>query len=539
MTVRGWLFGFDWSRSGGYGGPLEDATAYVADDDLVITVGRDTSQAASSIPAGTLDFALVERDVPGSYDFAPESTTSPIAGLVKPGVPSILDITVASATTTLFDGTVDKVTYTPHPPATLSGTVMDAWGKPGGEKLSTAVYTGMRTGDLIGVVLDAIGWTGGRDIDPGATVVPFWWEEGTDAATAVQKLIDSEGPPAIGYVYAGTFVFRDRHHRILDANSLASQGTFTHVFPEGTGAAGDFKMARDSFSYEHGLSSIVNTATFTVDVRAPAAATAVWQTDASIPVAAGATVTMTVNASDPFINAQTPVPVSGFDVDGNPIDGDYVLAYGAIASISISRTSGQSLILTIVGGGSDALFTRLQVQANPVTVGNSQTVSVVDAGSVASKGTLTWPGSLPWAGLYDAYAIAQRIVSVYAVARPVMTFDIDGLLTNGSGVSYMTQFVARQVSDRITVRHDLIGFNGDCHIEKVERIVRSLGKNSSLLRLTVEPVALSGALNPFTFDVAGKGFNDGQFDADGVDNPSSVFQFDVAGHGFNDGRFAS
>lgn len=539
MSVRGWFFGFDWSRSGGYGGPLEDVSGYVTDDDLTITVGRDTSQASSDIPAGTLGFTIVEKDLPGGYDFAPTSTTSAIAGLVQPGVPATLNVTVASATTTLMTGTLDKLHYSPYPVATLSGTVMDAWGKPGGEKLSTAVYTGMRTGDLIGVVLDAIDWTGGRDIDPGATVVPFWWEEGTDAATAVQKLIDSEGPPAIGYVYAGTFVFRDRHHRILDANSLTSQGTFTHRFPEGTGAAGDFKMARDSFSYDDGLSSIVNTATFTVDVRTVADPVAVWQTDSPISVAAGATVTYTVNASDPFVNAQTPVPVSGFDDSGNPIAGDYVLAYGSIGSISISRTSGQSLILTIVGGGTDALFTRMQVQANPVTVANSQTVSVVDAGSVASKGTLTWPGALPWVNVYDAYAIAQRIVSVYGVARPVMTFDIDGLLTNAAGVSYMTQFVARQVSDRIAVRHDLIGFNGDCHIEKVERVVRSLGKNSSLLRLTVEPVYLTGAVNPFTFNVAGKGFNDGQFDADGISNPATVFRFDVAGHGFNQGLFAS
>jgi hypothetical protein len=539
VSVRGWFFGFDWSRSGGYGGALEDVSGYVSDDDLTITVGRDTSQAASDIPAGTLDFTLAEKDGPGGYDFAPESTTSAIAGMVEPGVPATFNVTVASATTTLFTGTLDKFTYTPEPPATLAGTVMDAWGKPGAERLSTTVYTGMRTGDLIGVVLDAIGWTGGRDIDPGATLVPFWWEEGTDAATAVQKLIDSEGPPAIGYVYAGTFVFRDRHHRILDAPSVTSQATFTHRFPEGTGAAGDFKIARGSFSYDHGLSSIVNTASFTVDVRTIDDPIAVWQTDSPISVAAGATITYTVNASDPFVNAQVPIPVSGFDDAGNPISGDYILAYGAIGSISISRTSGQSLTLTIVGGGSDALFTRMQVQANPVTVGNSQTVSVVDAGSVASKGTLTWPGALPWAGVYDAYAIAQRIVSVYATARPVMTFEIDGLLTNAAGVSYMAQFTARQVSDRITVRHDLIGFNGDCHIEKVERVVRSLGKNSSLLRLTVEPVSTTGAVNPFTFNVAGKGFNDGQFDADGIDNPSSVFQFDVAGHGFDQGRFAS
>jgi hypothetical protein len=539
VSVRGFQLAFDWSRSGGYGGTLEDVSSYVADDELTIAVGRDTSQAASSIPAGTLDFALIEKDDPGNFKFAPESVTSPIAGRITPGVPASFSVTVAGATTNLLTGVLDTFEYDPYA-RTLTGQVMDAWGKPGAEKLSTQVYQGMRTGDLIGVVLDAIGWPAtARDIDPGATVVPYWWEEGTDAATAVQKLIDSEGPPAIGYVQAGVFVFRDRHHRILDANSLTSQATFTHIYPAGTGPAGDFKVLTDSFKYQHGLSNIVNTATFTVDVRTPDDPAAVWSTDSPISVPAGTSISLIVNTGDPFINAQTPVPVSGFDDAGNALSGDYVLAYGAIASISISRTSGQSLTLNITGGASDALFTHMQVQANPVTVARTQTVTVTDAGSVATKGTLTWPGSVPWAGLYDAYAIGQRIVSVYATARPVMTFDVDGNLTNGSGVSYMTQFAARQVSDRVYVRNDLVGFAGDCHIEKVERVVRSLGKRSSILRLTVEPVIATGAANPFTFDVAGQGFDQGQFDVDGIDNPATVFRFDVVGQGFDQGRFAS
>jgi hypothetical protein len=103
----------------------------------------------------------------------------------------------------------------------------------------------------------------------------------------------------------------------------------------------------------------------------------------------------------------------------------------------------------------------------------------------------------------------------------------------------MTQFINRKISDRITVRHDLLGFNGDCHIERIERVIHALGKGKVILRLTVEPCAPTGALNPFTFDVAGKGFNDGQFDLDGVENGATVFRFDVAGQGFDQGRFGS
>lgn len=537
MSVRGWQLAFDWSRSGGYGGALEDVSSYVDSDELVIGIGRANSQAAAEMSAGTLDFALQEKDDPVNWKFAPASMTSPIAGLISPGVPATFSMTVDGATTNLFTGVLDSLEYDPDV-GTLTGQLMDAWGKPGAEQLSTPVYQGMRTGDLIGVVLDAIGWTGGRDIDPGATVVPFWWAEGSDAVTAVQELVDSEGTPAVAYVQAGTFVFRDRHHRLFDPASTISQGTFTHIYPAGTGPAGDFKMLDGSFAYSHGLASIVNTATFEVNIRQVGDLTAIWSTDSPISVPAGTTVTMTINSNEPFINAVAPA-LATFDADGNRLDGDYVLAYGSIASTSVSRTSGQSLTMTIVGGGTDSLITALQVTANPITVARTQTVTVADAGSVASKGALAWPNKAPWVNVYDALAIAQRIVSVYSVARPVMTFEIEASLTTSTGVSYLTQFAARQISDRVTVRHDLVGFNGDCHVERVERIIASLGRGLVRLRMTVEPVAGTGAANPFTFDVAGKGFDQGQFDADGIDNPSTVFRFDVAGQGFDQGRFGS
>lgn len=537
MSVREYRLAFDWSRSGGYGGTLEDVSSYVNDDEITIAIGRASSQAAAEVPAATLDFTLIERDDVASFKFAPASTTSPLAGKVTPGVPGTLNVTVGGSTTTLLTGVLDKFVYDPYA-RTLSGTIMDAWGKPGAEKLSTPVYQGYRTGDLIGVVLDAIAWTGGRDIDPGATVVPYWWEEGTDAATAVQKLIDSEGTPAIGYVEAGVFVFKDRHHRLFDAVSTTSQGTFTHVYPEGTGPAGQFKILAGSFAYTHGLDSIVNTATFEVDVRTPAAQAGVWSTDSPISVPAGTTVTVFASAAEPFINAAAPTQIT-YDVDGNRISGDYELAYGSLASMSLSRTSGQSLILSIVGGGTDALITQLQIPASPLAVARTQKVTVTDTGSVVTRGTLTWPNEAPWANVYDALAIGQRIVSVYAVARPVMTFEVEASLTSSTGVAYLTQFAARKVSDRITVRNDLVGFNGECVIERVERFIQGLGKGLVRLRITCEPVPDVGAANPFTFDVAGQGFNDGQFDADGIDNPSVTFRFDVAGQGFNQGRFGS
>jgi hypothetical protein len=96
-----------------------------------------------------------------------------------------------------------------------------------GVTISTELRIANRTGALINVILDAVDWTGPRDLDLGATHVPWWWLEETDAFTALTDLLDSEGPPAVAYIAAdGTFIFRDRHHRLLRDASITSQATF-------------------------------------------------------------------------------------------------------------------------------------------------------------------------------------------------------------------------------------------------------------------------------------------------------------------------
>jgi hypothetical protein len=518
VTVRGFTLAADWSRSGGFGGTLEDVTGYVsADTDIAITIGRDTSQAASELNAGTLDFALEDQGL----NFAPDKSTSPIFGKVAPGVPFSFTYTVAAATTTLMAGPLDDFTYDPQL-RKLSGQVLDAWGSPGDETLSTLVYSGKRTGDLIGIILDAIGWTGGRDIDPGATVPAFWWAEGKDAKTAIQELVDSEGPPAIAYVEGGVFTFRDRHHRLLRSASQNSQGTYTHIYPEGTGPGSDFKVLAGSFTYRHGRRSIVNSASFQVDVRTPGVVAPVWSTDSAISVPAGSTVDTFVQSSEAFVGAITPLQGIDFSVAGGPV------------TVSLSRTSGQSLVLSVTSTGTDALVDAMQIRAAPI-VSRTVKVEVEDAGSVGAKGRRGWGRSLPWANQYDALAIAQRIVATYATARPVLTFTVDALL----GTTYAQQFLLRKISDRITVRNDILGINGPFIIERITRRIRQLGARGIELEITCEAPEPTQAVNALTFDVAGKGFNDGAFGVDGVDAASTVFRFDVAGQGFNAGRFAS
>lgn len=94
--------------------------------------------------------------------------------------------------------------------------------------VSSALFAGIRSGRAVHEVLHAIGWpVDKRDVDTGGTQIAWWWEEGTDALTALERIVASEGPGAlITMGPSGEVVFRDRHHRLLRPASIASQATF-------------------------------------------------------------------------------------------------------------------------------------------------------------------------------------------------------------------------------------------------------------------------------------------------------------------------
>jgi hypothetical protein len=456
--------------------------------------------------------------------FSPENTSSPIHGKVLPGRRVRYTVTHQGTVYTLLSGVLDDYDTDGDQVVKFAGVALDGWGRPGGEKLSTAVHRGIRTGDAVNLVLDAIGWTGGRDIDPGATYMPWWWEEGTDAATAITKLVHSEGPPAIAYVEGGTFVFKDRHHRILDARSTTSQGTYSHVVPAGSGPPGQFKIEAGSFVYDHGAKRIANSAGFTVDLRAPQKHAEVWTQDDLLTASAGETIQLTVQADTPFVGAITPTVASG----------DIALQSGAVSAVTLSRTSGQSAVLSVTFSG-NSVVTRIAVRASPVTAVRTVQVSARDNGSVGNFGIQEWPTEAApvWANQYDAQVIATRIVAVYATYRPTITFTVVGL-----DATYLAEMLDAKLSDRITVRNDRRGINADFMIERLKHRITSLGVIHRL-EITCQAAEPVQPVNLFTFNVAGKGFNDGLFGVEGIDAATTMFRFNTAGQGFDQGLFAN
>jgi hypothetical protein len=558
---------------------------------------------------------------------------------------------------------------------TFSGASVDAFGLVDSGTLSTPLYQSVRTGDAINIVLDAIGWpSAARAIDPGATVIPFWWEEGTSPGDAVTKLVNSEGPPAIAYVEAGTFVFRDRHHRVRSTPSNTSQGLYSLIQPTGgaslasadgmfesgvlsgwgapsggtfaissaqahtgvrsglltttgsptqtyvratsipvtalttyravmwaratsvtnnvqlavdwfdasggylstsaltsTLAAGtwtlfdqiftapasaasgsygptlgssptagtaiwvddvdfrrpaspgyDFKIETGSFVYDHGLASIVNTATFSVGVRTLADLAEVWASEDPVGMTSGDVLATFVQPADPAIGVITPTIANG---DIQITAGDF--------TATIDRTSGQKFILTVTCVTSGAI-SRLALRGFPATVARTVQVTSSDQSSINRFGTASWPDeSNPvWANQYDAQAIADRIVAVYAGNRARISFTIVNFNDR-----YESEMCSLRISDRITVRNDVLGINADFYVERVEHSVeRWQLHRMRVFCVAVEPVQAS---NAFTFGVAGKGFDQGAFAVPGIDNATTMFIFDKAGQGFDQGLFAN
>jgi hypothetical protein len=215
----------DWQGDGDFDGAHDDVTADVlARGAVTFSYGRDQARQLAPPRVGTLSMSLCNAE----RVYSPENVESPIADDMSPAAPVKVETVYQDTLYPLFMGRVDDLEVHPdRDNRSIDITALDLLSLLQGTKISTELYAAQRTGALIGVILDAVGWSGPRDLDLGATFVPWWWAEETDAFQALQELLASEGPPSIAYVAPdGTFVFRDRHHRLLRSQSLEPQASF-------------------------------------------------------------------------------------------------------------------------------------------------------------------------------------------------------------------------------------------------------------------------------------------------------------------------
>lgn len=291
----------------------------------------------------------------------------------------------------------------------------------------------------------------------------------------------------------------------------------------------------EPFGYSHGWRDIVNHVTFDVDERRPDVnLSVVWSSDDTISLALGESAMIEAKASDPFRDAAD--LTAGIDI----------ISGGAGSVItSLSRRSGQSTTITLLATGGDVTITHLQLRAHTVPTARTIKVAADDSVSIARHGQRSNPDDAPWAGQHDAYAIARLLLAHYAQRRPTVALRLVS-----SDEDHMLQILTRTISDLITIQHGELRLDSDFHIESIEHTIARMPdeeeatsgceKRVHYATLGCERTGLVVPGNPFTFDVTGRGFDDGVFDPTAADNPDTVFIFDHPTQGtFDGGRFGT
>jgi hypothetical protein len=468
----------DWGGDGLFTDTGDDVSARVdGKSAYTIRYGRDQARALSPIKPGTLSGLRLENS---SRDYSPDNASSPLAGKLNPARPNKIIVVFQSVTYVLWQGHFDDFDLDATPGnryVSVSG--LDALADLSGA-VNTPLYEGIRSGDVVHRILDAIGWPSDlRDIDPGVSVFRYWWEDGADAWTALDQVIKSEGPPAFITVDAqtGSFVYRDRSHRLTYPASTTVQATFRD------------KTTDPRFSwplgYSTGWKDVINSVSFSVAQRAMVDPGVVWETDSTFIFSANEVKSVIASANEPFKNAITPVAGT-----------DYYLNNGSI-NVSISRTSGGSTqILLQETGGSTAMITGLKLRANSVPVATTVTITSTDSVSIGAYGVKTYPEDAPWASGGDAQAVADIIVAARAQRLPTVQVRLEG------GTStILTQQLSRDLSDRVHVTDTETGVNADFHVEQIEHVIHGSGNKVHMTTLGCEKVGttLDAASTVFRF----------------------------------------
>lgn len=480
MPVSSYSVAVDWAGNGSFTDTGDDVTNRIRTrTPITIAYGRDQARALSPAGPGEAEFELYN----GSKDYTPGNASSPLYPNVRPARPVRIQVTLSPTTYTLHRGKFDSYEPSRGNEADRSVKIrtLDAYASMAKAKISTALSQGITTGTAIGLVLDAAGWTGGRDLDSGATWIPWWWEEGTEAGEALDKILNSEGPPALLYVdpSSNTVVFRDRNHRIMRSASKTSQATFRD---SGTDTSTAVRFGED-VSADYGWRNVINSVTFNVDERQSISTTTVWEADQIYTIPASDSIDITVKTTDPFFDAILP-----------ELDRDFVLLSGGLTGLNISRTSGATTTISIFATGSGAVISGLRLRANSVTVARTLQVSATDATSISTYDEQPWPNDAPWVTKYDAFDIANNIIALRK--NPLVQVSVPLVPSNDFALALM---FTRDLSDRVTITDAASGISGDFYIERIEHIIRGV-KGAPIVETVFGCEAVPAGLptNPFT-----------------------------------------
>lgn len=465
----------DWARDGSFATlPYDDVTDRVRGA-VTATFGRDQSTALQPVVAGRGSFDLDNSD----RLYSPRNASSGLYGKLKPARPVLVTRAVSGTTYTIIRAHTDDTPINPDLDSKrVTLNLIDSLGDFRNVNVTTVLYQGLRSGDAVNKVLDAAGWTGGRDIDPGASMFPWWWVDGKDAFTALQEILASEGPPAMLSVgTSGEIVFRDREHRLVRAASKTPQATM-----RGDGVV-EPVMGR-GFQYNDAWQNVVNSPQFNISERSPGAVqTAVWTSDEIVNIDPSQSYVVVLSTSDPFFNATTPVAGT-----------DYQVVSGSVTGVSLSRTSGGSTSITFTAGGSGAQINGVQLRAQSVPVVRTYQITA----SASAQSTANVPQSITdygqrgmasgtepiWCTRFDGQAIADLMVLQRAQPLPLLTVRF---IASDLQTSRLAAVLALDLSDRVTVVEPETQVNGDYFVESISHTIEGIHSHEVVLGLEAVP----------------------------------------------------
>lgn len=276
-----------------------------------------------------------------------------------------------------------------------------------------------------------------RHLDDGGTDLSWWWLDNEDAFTAIEVLKNTEGPGAALYEDpTGAIVFKDRYARATETRSTVVQTTFND-------RPGDTEpLLSLPFAYDPGLKDVVNVCAVEVRRREAQTLAVVWELgeDANLGANESRTYIARQSSGDPFTAAVTPTTGGG----------DYTVASGSVASLTLDRTSGAQVKITITAGASGAGVTGLRLRAQSVDVVNTAVrQNTIDTStSQEAYGRRDFRLRIrPEIDFNLAQDFCDAIVTYYQDGRPQITITVDAEQANERMVAALT----REVGDRIHV----------------------------------------------------------------------------------------
>lgn len=146
--------------------------------------------------------------------------------------------------------------------------------------------------------------------------------------------------------------------------------------------------------------------------------------------------------------------------------GDFTVTAGSLSSVSLDRTSGATVTITLTAGASGATVTGLRLRAQEVSVDNTIDVkNSIDDGATGRP----WNGPIrAEISVNEAQGLVNSVVSRYSAVRPLVTFTFAA----NRGDAAATQALSRAIGDRITIVDAQTGLNDPYWIRRIAHQLR-------------------------------------------------------------------